>query len=285
VEFTGKITSAYSILLVRFIGQKLARGSMNIDLEGIVGRYYESITEPFEPTHPGAVWASEVRNCARMIGFRLADVPRTEPFQFHSTFTFRMGNLIHLDVQKALELEYGDDVRFEVDWETGGISGRADVVTADEVMEIKSINAFSFKAAVYGSKHVPPAGPKPEPKLQALLSAFVLKKHRARVIFVTKGATLREPITIADWTYDLNPENVELVAEEMGRMRGIRDVVAAGELPKPVHDGKVIGNPTSHGYPCSYCGWQSVCQPTPRGRIKLTDVHGYGEVDASQDQI
>jgi hypothetical protein len=255
-----------------------------IDVERIVGDYLESIEEPFESTHPDHAWASEAESCARKIGFRIAGVPESNPHQFWSKWNFRLGSLIHLDLQESLAAKYKDDIEFEVSWNMDGIAGRADAVMGNEVFEFKSMNSFGFEGSVYGPRGANPKGADSWAILQAWLGAVALDKSRVRIFYATKQPTKKKPIVFGQWSFEWNEKADKMLATEIARMQGIAKTVADGELPRPVYDGKVIGQPVSTDFPCGYCGWQDACQQLPRGRIKLAMAHGNRGASAPQEQ-
>jgi hypothetical protein len=246
-----------------------------MSLEQTVIDYLETQKEPFESKHPGWAWGHEAGGCSRAIGFRIAGLERSDPFPNHTKWNFHLGTSIHNDIKDALLSEaqaFGQPCATEVDWELDGISGRADIVTADEVWELKSGNSWGFEGAYYGAKGGQPKGPENDDILQGFLGAKALGMSKVHVVYASKQPSKRKPAAIVDWVFHWTPQREEEVEAEIARLQGVRFVVADGELPKAFHRGEAITNPKDKGFPCGYCGWKRLCCTLKPERADLETV-------------
>ena len=229
-------------------------------LDEMLEDYLIGIEKPFESTHPGYSWASEAEKCSRSVGYRIAGEPVTNKLRLYSRWNFLQGNHLHEVIQKAAAKRYGRDIEFEVGWEMENISGRADAVTASSVWEIKTINVFGFKRAVYPARGRPASGPESSAIMQGFLAASALGKQTVKIILATKEPSKAKETVTAAWDFEWTDARRREVDAEVKRLQSIANLVRAGDLPKPVlHDGRLITDPASVNFPCGYCAYKEAC--------------------------
>ena len=237
-------------------------------LDELIEKYLISEEEDFESKHPGFAWASEALRCSRQVGFRIAEEPVTEDLPLYSRWNFMQGNYLHKVVQEAIGFHYGLAYLTEVDWSMDGISGRADAMSEDTIIELKTINSFGFRKAVFDSRGKAATGPEPAAIMQGFLNAEGLRRDArykttaklVKVIYVTKEPSLAKPIVSKVWTYKWTDARTREVEAEIRRLQSISNLVrAGGGVPKPIFGGKLITAPASVNFPCGYCAYKAKC--------------------------
>jgi hypothetical protein len=179
---------------------------------------------------------SRLGRCMRFQYWSRACEPETNLPDITALKRFDVGHLFHDYIQGFFK---GVDV--EVLIETDDIKGYADIVDKDEVIDIKSVNDFSFKYLLEKDFDVDKA--KPENCLQVASYAKLLNKPRASLLFInTKNlATVQCEVDLDLWT----PK----VESELFVLKGYWD---SKTLPgaKP----RCYG-----GRECSYCSYLKKC--------------------------
>lgn len=223
--------------------------------------------------------ASSAGGCSRAIGFAVAKVPPTELPTLDSLVNFRVGDAVH-DLVQAAVLRANPDAQKEVpvvidDYMTGHV----DVLTPDEVIEIKSQSEFGFEAATKGRLQYvegkerrvrgEPEGPKFEHVLQAGIYAHATGRKRMRIVYVRKTATKGEP-TVAEWTVALD-DVIEDVTYELMRHAGIVISVRSGALPNRSLVGEDAPDPDAikPHWRCTYCSHLSLCRRLGPGTVAI----------------
>ena len=148
---------------------------------------------------------SSFGRCYRFQYWKRACETPTNPPEVRSLRVFKVGNLFHKFVQDIVGGEK------EVKVELNDLIGYADIVTEDEVIDIKSQHSRAFwymRQADYNIK---------EEKFQNILQlttyAILLKKPKARLVFVSKD-------DLCIYEYEINPEEFRMaVVQEVAKLR------------------------------------------------------------------
>jgi hypothetical protein len=234
--------------------------------------------------------------CARAVAYRALGIEPSNPLDAVAHYVVHIGNLIHQDWQRLLQMAYPDaQIETKVVSEDGSMAGHVDgyldQLQQTIAIEGKSVGGYAFKLAV----GCPPAsrvpqGPKFSHVLQGALNGLRLDADLVKIIYWSK-----EPISvsiardrgfddvqrvIAEWT--LTREQYEpLARKEEERIQAILALVDEGTLPRrrvpdpdmPLRhlivrpeDGSYVGldeagqiSDTGRYWGCDYCPWQDYC--------------------------
>jgi hypothetical protein len=194
---------------------------------------------------------SDAAGCARLLAYKAAGVPPSNPMDLCGIWNTRLGTLIHDEWQKALIEAYPDaEIEVIVGTAEADRSGHIDalfLVTEPEgrriAYELKSIGGYGFKAAVGKIRRgTPPEGPRLSAIVQGALGADDV--HADELVVGLLG---KETISTsygmgdvdrfgAEWTFV--PEQYRpIAAAERERVTGILARLDAGELPARVIPG------------------------------------------------
>ena len=184
---------------------------------------------------------SKLGRCMRFQYWSRANETETNLPDVTALKRFAVGHLFHEYVQ-----EFFKDAESEVLIETDDIKGYADLVTKDEVMDIKSINEWSFKYLLDKDFDVSKA--KPEHCLQVALYAKLLQKPKASLLFInTKSlGTVQFEVDLIEWIPKVNLELSQLNAYWL--VKG---------LPKAAP--RCYRNKEGNLAECSYCSFLTKC--------------------------
>jgi hypothetical protein len=127
--------------------------------------------------------ASEAGMCARAIQYRIERTQRSDPHPLTTLISFRIDSDLHLAVQEALKA-VRPDIRLEVAWSHGRVSGHADGVydlpfDRKAVVEIKTAGPFARKYMTV---------PKREHLLQASVNALALGATYLHILYLNIAA-------------------------------------------------------------------------------------------------
>jgi len=255
---------------------------MDIDpqMAQMVAAYIEATKDKYESRfdEPHA-FASDALDCSRKIGFRIAEIPASNPIDTTGEFAMAIGRYIHDMAQGALIMR---DRRWKAEQEWGlldRVSGRGDVyhTGSNIVGEIKSMAPYAYDLAVTGVRKGLPEGVKAEHRIQALINAIGLDSEEMpvdtiEVRYVNKAATQGKTV-FATHTEPFNIGNRAEADVEMKRLRSIVETVEEGTLPKRNFQGKDVTNPLdmkNWKWPCGYCRYQTLCGKLPTGRVEVS---------------
>lgn len=150
---------------------------------------------------------------------------------------FAAGHLFHEFIQNLLPIEHT-----EVTVETPDFYGRADIVTPDEVIDIKSIHS---KAFIYQS--APGFDIKTEKKtnlLQAAFYASTLNRPKLRIVFISKDDLLINEYVFPTSDFD---KDLTLETDTLIKFWTTRET--------PPAEPRAYG-----GKECSYCSFKDTCK-------------------------
>lgn len=245
-------------------------------------------------------WHSDAGKCSRLIAYKAAGIPSSDPMDLSGLNNVRLGQIIHEQWQDALVKRLGDVVSVEERVFTldGDGTGRVDAtIRADKTtsIEAKSIGGFGYKAAIgKASRGRAAEGPKSEHLLQGALNGLAQEADEVVVAYLSKEAVsvnMARGISevtrfAAEWTF--TREQFAPRAEvELRRVKGILDLVDEGtlaarkmiDLPPKAEivdpstgrweqreaDGMILD--TGSHWSCGYCSHRTLCAQTPSGRI------------------
>lgn len=226
--------------------------------------------------------ASSAGGCSRAIGFRVAGIELSDPITPDALVNFYIGDSVHDVVQKAIVGHWPDSTT-EVTGIIGDfLSGHCDVLyTAEDgkkvVCEIKTVSDFAFELATgiplksngrWKKKQPdPPQGPKTEHLLQASIYALMLEAEYLAIVYVRKTAAKDEPV-LKEWRFAVADFQNQLL-DEIERLKSIVTTVRDGNVPARKFEGNTIYEPLKTRWPCSYCGWLTVCSKLESGIVPL----------------
>jgi hypothetical protein len=174
--------------------------------------------------------------CYRRQVWNREDKEVTNPPDDRALRVFECGNIFHDFVQRLLP-----DHQCEVEVKEPDISGRADIVTEEEVIELKSHHSRAFW---YSSKEGYDI--KKEKKnniMQVCYYALQLKKERARLVYISK-----DDLCINEWTF--TPTQWEdAINEELRKLRHWWEVRKTPPAEPRLYKGKE----------CQYCAFKDTC--------------------------
>lgn len=253
---------------------------------------------------------SDAGKCARLIAYKAAGVPASDPMDLSGVNNVHIGTMLHDAWQEALPDLAECEAEVVVESLEGDGAGHVDAVIEGVdrkiAYELKTVGGFAFKAAIgKASRGRPAEGPKSDHILQASINGASLDADEVVVGYLAKEALsvnmakgLPELARFAaEWTFT-REQYAPLAEREFARVRGILDLLDGGELaarkipdlPKGAEivdpttgrweqrdaDGNLVD--TGSFWSCSYCSHQSLCAKTDPGRITYGSVVAVTEV-------
>lgn len=261
----------------------------------------DEIDNPYTPSTNARFWHSDAGKCARLIAYKAAKIPASDPMERSGLNNVRIGTVLHDAWQDAAIKMLGDKAQAEVRVRTldGDGTGKIDlVVTGDTVtdIELKTIGGFGYKAAIGKAFRSRPAeGPKAEHLLQVAINGLANEADEVVVAYLAKeaisvngAAGLSEIMRFAcEWTFT-REQFVPLAERELARVGGILalldegsltarklpDLPASAEIVDPAkgrweqRDGEAVIDTGSY-WGCAYCSHRTLCASTQAGRIPV----------------
>ena len=185
----------------------------------------------------GKISPSTLGRCYRyQYWYRKGEEPSNPP-DARALRVFKVGDLFHTFIQQFFETE---DVERIV--EVDDIKGYADIVTKDEVVDIKSQHSRAFW---YMKKDNYDVAKEKEPQiLQVMTYVYLLKKKYGRLVFVSK-----DDLCVEEYVFDIENWR-ERVEKELALNRAYW---AKEELPE--------AEPRAYGgQECKYCSYRDRCK-------------------------
>jgi hypothetical protein len=129
--------------------------------------------------------ASSVGYCGRSLYYQARGVTESNPASRADVWRMDIGTLVHEALGPATVEAFPDAV-LEVPYlhPSGLVSGHADVVLPDAVVEVKTINGFGFKFQATTFRGAP-SGPRRAHILQAALAADALGKQDVIIVYLS----------------------------------------------------------------------------------------------------
>lgn len=256
-----------------------------------------------ERTGPG-LRTSDAGKCARVVGYRVAGVARTNPVDPTGQWAIVVDGLVRDAWRTALQDTYPDaQINARIHVAELAATGWADAVVETTnatgepwriLITAHAAGGWAYKNRI-GVNDTPAEGPSPGHLLEAALLGAAVAADEIVVAYLSTEV-------VAGWLADKHvlPETTRYVAEwsypaatyrpwadqERDRLAGIAALVDTGELPArkipglPV--GAVVVDPrtgrweqrdrsgrawdTDTTWACRYCGWKDVCATASAGR-------------------
>lgn len=191
---------------------------------------------------------SSLGKCLRAQYWNRKNEPQTNQPDARTLRVFKAGDLFHKFVQDII-IKENPQAESEVLVEIPDFKGYADIVLADEVIDIKSQHSKSFwyrKDLVWKEL---------EKQLycnilQVLFYALVLEKPKARLVFISKDdLCIQEyPLEFNDyWKDELNKE-----------LRNLTTIWQEQVLPLAIP--RAYKDKDGKSKECRYCGWLDLCK-------------------------
>ena len=150
-------------------------------------------------------------SCKRQIylsKLRLKDLP------VHALGSMQIGTLVHKWLENEVEYpdNYEPEKKFKFIEDGIKISGRADVVTPDEVVDFKTINGFNY---------VNKSAERNKPQINLYMHGF--NKTKGRLVYIDKGKMF-----VREITHDYNEE---LLEETISKYKKVLNAIKNTSLP------------------------------------------------------
>jgi hypothetical protein len=264
--------------------------------------------EEREPKSREYIRPSDVLKCARALSYSTAGVESPPPAPA-SLIAFAIGDAVEAMLEGAVRAAFTNEegdlvgIEFQIDMEGEltiptkdgdvevSISGRADAVTDEDVLDWKSVGSYPWKM-MRGARGNP-EGPKLGAVLQTAMGALWLKRDKVRVVYLAKEAlSVTEAKKLGldadsidrvygEYSAPLEPLLEELHAEMYRMWRVVRLVHDHGTaaarkipgVPGPVHDpmtgtwfrkavnddGDLVIVDQGSTWHCDYCDFRGRC--------------------------
>lgn len=218
----------------------------------------DDIDHPHVRGSDARFWHSDAGKCARLISYKAAGIPASDPMDLSGINNVRIGQTLHDEWQQAAIKALGPNAEAEVRVFTldGDGTGRIDLLvrtqrpvaaedektpTSEEwviSLELKTIGGFGYKASIgKASKSRPAEGPKSEHLLQAALNGLASEAHEIVIAYLAKeavsvnaaGGISELTRFAAEWSFT-REQFVPLAERELERVAGILNLVDEGTL-------------------------------------------------------
>lgn len=265
----------------------------------------EDIDNPHVRGSDARFWHSDAGKCSRLIAYKAAGIPASDPMDLSGINNVRLGSIIHEHWQAAAVKRWGDaaEVEKRVFTLDGDGTGRIDLVLnldKKSAVEAKSMGGFGYKVAIgKASRGKPAEGPKAEHLLQGALNGVAIDADEVVITYLAKEAVsvnMARGIPevqrfAADWTFT-REQFAPLAERELERIGGILGLVDEGQLaarkmldlpPKAEivdpaagrweqrdADGMILDTGTH--WSCGYCSHRTICAQTQAGRVEVEQV-------------
>lgn len=226
---------------------------MTPSIKDAVAKYLRAKQDEESLKHPynGLISASQLGQCLRRIFYAVNKVEASEPQEDWDLMTMETGNLFHRLIQSAYKAE-NPDAELEQTYKDDVVSVRADIVTDDEVVEIKSVHSGKFDHFKRELQTKTILEINPEHVLQAVLGAIKFGKDKARLVYVS-----RDNGFIQEFCINVDEKLIGMLYNEL---EDIRSMLACGSIPPPKP--RLYGEKVNkEGLPkeCQYCNWKTRC--------------------------
>ncbi len=207
----------------------------------ILGDIREKDREHKEKPRSGLWNPSLFGRCYRLQYYNRKDVPQSNPPDEKALFTFRLGTMIHEDIQSLLPKE-----GVEVEVTKDDIHGFVDYVGKDYVVDFKSAGMWVFKK-VNGKKYCPSENM--VNLLQVVAYGVLLEKPWAFLTYISKENYEMKTFEfkVSEWAHELE-----------GELAILRGFWSQERLPPP--SPRAYCNSGGKSMECTYCSWSSLCE-------------------------
>jgi hypothetical protein len=189
---------------------------------------------------------SMLGRCYRAQIWNRANVEQTEAPDVRTLRVFKVGHIFHEFVQG-----YFDKAQTEVKVESEHLFGYADLVLDDTVIDIKSQHSRAFW---YMEKTNYDIKKEKYPNiLQVMTYAYLLKKPKGRLIFISK-----DDLCCAEYEFALDQWKDEIF-KEMAQLKTWWKLYQDNETLPPAEPR------CYNGKECQYCNWKTKCKELENG--------------------
>jgi DNA-directed RNA polymerase subunit RPC12/RpoP len=199
----------------------------------------------------GLISPSALGQCYRRVWWARKNEPVSNPPDNRTLRVFAMGHMVEKFVVDNLLLHYPDwQTQVEVTYED--VHGYADIVSPDEVMDVKSQHSRKFwwnTKEMQGGKDIKDMFM--NNWLQVMTYAWYLNKPKARLIFVSK-----DDLCIQEYALDCDDYWKGLIDEELTKIR-----YYCGNKTIPPATPRLYWKEKEQKFgECEYCGYKDLCK-------------------------
>lgn len=200
-----------------------------------------------EESRAGKIRPSRLGRCHRYQYWAREGIKESNPVPVEVLKIFKCGDIFHQFVQQVFPSE-----QVEVEVFAPDIEGHADIVSEEEVIDIKSVRSYAF--VKMSKKGYDVRVEKHENILQVMTYAWLLDKKVGRLVYINKDS-----LEIREFTFDM----VEWVGKVLDELEVVRDYWKRKVLPPAIprcyinKEGKSLG--------CSYCVFRDSCKEVENG--------------------
>jgi hypothetical protein len=206
---------------------------------------------------------SQFGRCFRLQYFSRKNIQPTNPPDDRMLRVFSAGNLFHKYVQDILRQNDKEDnigiIDIEKKVETEDTFGFADIVTTEEVVDLKSQHSKSFW---YMKKEIEFLDEeKPQDILQVTWYAINLDKPFARIVYISK-----DDLCMNEYLIPITETRKENVSNELKKLNTFWQ-----EEKTPPAEARCYKDKKTGKYKeCEYCNWKNLC----------SEIEGYTNKEA-----
>lgn len=188
----------------------------------------------------GLMSPSSLGQCYRRQYYNRLNEPVTNPIPIETLKVFRIGNVVHKDIQGLL-----DKNKVEVEFTEGDIHGFIDHLEDDYVEDFKTIGTWRWKRITKAGYDI---NEKVDYILQLMTYVFCMKKRFGLLTFINKDTyeTLTFRFEMEKW--------VDMVNDELAINRGFWN---KQKLPPAMP--RLYSNKNNPLKECAYCSWKKTC--------------------------
>lgn len=188
---------------------------------------------------------SQLGGCLRKQVFNRKDASKTNESDDRALRVFKCGELFHKFVQDTV-VKNNPAAQVEVLVNTDDVCGYADIVTDDEVIEIKSQHSRAFWHME--KENVDITESKPNHCYQVMTYCHFLKKPQGRLVYISK-----DDLCIAEYILPFTPQWAQKVTDELAVLN---DYWSKTSLPPA--EPRLYKQKTEWAE-CGYCDWKDAC--------------------------
>ena len=193
---------------------------------------------------------SSFGGCLRKQYWNRKDEPKTNDVDARTLRVFRVGTMFHEFIQNLMKT---DDTELEVKIETDDVCGYADMVTPDEVIELKSQHSRAFWYMAKSNKSI--FDQKPDHVMQVCYYALQLGRKWARLVYISK-----DDLCIEEYKIELTDA---LITKVEGELDDLNKYWVKDELPPAKQ--RLYKQKDGTYKECGYCAWKDKCKQMEKG--------------------
>jgi hypothetical protein len=216
-----------------------------LSIQAILAEHLRKEYEARQKRERSGLWSpSCFGRCFRyQVWYRRAE-PFSDPPDDRLLRVFACGKVFHDFIQQIILKQY-PSAQIEVEARNDYILGYADMVTEDEVFDIKTVHSRAFWHFERAEKEGKLQEDKETAILQVLTYAWILQKPKARLVFVSK-----DDLCIAEYGFALNETWQRKLYLEL---KTLNDFWRSNQLPLP--EPRAYG-----GKECRFCWYKTKCK-------------------------